>query len=58
MQQKPTAAQLEKLKTLSDTERAFILQCVTDKQLRAQVLTLIDTGDICELKAIIQQFRK
>ena len=58
MQQKPTAAQLEKLKTLSDTERAFILQCVTDKQLRSQVLTLIDTGDICELKAIIQRFRK
>ena len=58
MQQKPTAAQLEKLKTLSDTERAFILQCVTDKRLRSQVLTLIDTGDIGELKAIIQRFRK
>lgn len=58
MQQNQQRRSWKKLKTLSDTERAFILQCVTDKQLRSQVLTLIDTGDICELKAIIQRFRK
>lgn len=58
MKRKPTAAQLDNLKTLTDTELVFVQQCITDKRLRSQVLTLINTGNTGALKAIIQLFRK
>lgn len=55
---KLTAAQLENLAALNDTELAFVRKCVKNPRFRSEILAIIDRGDQEKLRAYINRGSK